>query len=144
MTIGILNGPNLNLLGTREPHIYGSGSLDDLIDELHLHFKEIEMLHLQSNHEGVLIDTLQKWDSETDGIILNPAAYTHTSIALADTVAAIETPVVEVHLSDVESREPFRKISYIRPHCAHVIFGKGFRGYHEAVRWLFERKVKNT
>jgi 3-dehydroquinate dehydratase-2 len=138
-TIGILNGPNLNLLGTREPHIYGSASLQDLLDELKLHFKELRLLHVQSNHEGVLIDTLQEWDKEVEGIVFNPAAYTHTSIAMADTIAAISSPVVEVHLSNVEEREPFRKISYLRPYCAHTIYGKGFKGYHEAIQWLIER-----
>ena len=134
--IGILNGPNMNLLGRREPMLYGTRSFDDYLCELRQHFRDVELTYLQSNHEGVLIDTLQDWGYRLDGIVLNAAAYTHTSIALRDTIAAIDVPVVEVHITDISGREPFRRNSLLSDVCTATIMGKGLAGYKEAIETL--------
>ena len=135
-TIWILNGPNLNLLGVREPEIYGRIRFEDYFKQLRAHFPEINLHYFQSNHEGALIDKLHEVGFSCTGIIFNPAAYTHTSIALADAVKAIQAPVMEVHISDIHSREPFRQISYLRPHCAGHIMGEGLAGYEMALHRL--------
>jgi 3-dehydroquinate dehydratase II len=139
MHLTIINGPNLNLLGTREPEIYGSRSFDEFLDELKQRFTEINFDYFQSNHEGELIDKLQSSSSQTDGIIFNGAGYTHSSIALADTIAAITTPVVEVHISNIHAREEFRHKSYTASKAIGVITGMGLEGYALAVRYFLDR-----
>jgi 3-dehydroquinate dehydratase-2 len=139
MHLTIINGPNLNLLGTREPEIYGSRSFDDFLTELKERFTEIDFDYFQSNHEGELIDKLQSSSSQTDGIIFNGAGYTHSSIALADTIAAIATPVVEVHISNIHAREEFRHKSYTASKAIGVITGMGLEGYALAIRYFLDR-----
>jgi 3-dehydroquinate dehydratase-2 len=139
MHLTIINGPNLNLLGTREPEIYGSRSFDDFLEELKQRFTEIDFDYFQSNHEGELIDKLQASSGQTDGIIFNGAGYTHSSIALADTIAAIATPVVEVHISNIHAREEFRQRSYTASKAIGVITGMGLEGYALAVRYFLDR-----
>jgi 3-dehydroquinate dehydratase-2 len=139
MHLTIINGPNLNLLGTREPEIYGSRSFDEFLEELKQRFTEINFDYFQSNHEGELIDKLQSSSGETDGIIFNGAGYTHSSIALADTIAAIATPVVEVHISNIHAREEFRHKSYTASKAIGVITGMGLEGYSLAVRYFLDR-----
>lgn len=136
MKLLILNGPNLNLLGKREPTIYGSRSFESFFDSLKEHFATCEMVYFQSNHEGDLIDKLHEVGFEYDGIVFNPGAYTHTSIALRDAIAAIDAPVFEVHISNLASREAFRQISYIEEVCVGSISGMGLEGYHHAVEAL--------
>lgn len=136
MKIHIINGPNLNILGKREPEIYGSTSFKDYFSELQFDFKDIELSYFQSNIEGELISELQEADDNVDGIILNAAAYTHTSIALGDVIKAISTPVIEVHISNTHSREDFRKTSYVSPHAFGIIIGFGLRSYELAIRSL--------
>ncbi|MBS5724644.1 MAG: type II 3-dehydroquinate dehydratase [Clostridiales bacterium] len=147
MKILILNGPNLNLLGLREPDIYGTESYQALLDSIDETCRkaEIEYEVFQSNHEGVLVDKIQEAYGKFDGIIINPAAYTHTSVALLDALKAVGLPTVEVHLSDISRREPFRKISYVSAACVKTITGKGFAGYWEALLFLkeYERKHRN-
>ncbi|SRR6056297_253191 len=137
--IGILNGPNLNLLGLREPEIYGDTRFEHYLFKLRSLFPGIEVLYKQSNHEGDLIDQLHQWGFSLDGIVCNAAAYTHSSIAIADAIRAISTPVVEVHLSDLTTRESYRKTSYMRPHCIYSIMGKGLEGYAEGIQYLIDR-----
>ncbi|MCY4171885.1 MAG: type II 3-dehydroquinate dehydratase [Bacteroidetes bacterium] len=133
----ILNGPNLNLLGQREPDQYGDISLDTLEQKLRAEFSDVELSFYQSNHEGDLVDRLHEGHrSGLSGIVFNPGAYTHTSVALRDAVKAIATPVIEVHLSNIYSREPFRHFSYLAPVCVGQISGLGMAGYSLAVRWL--------
>ena len=134
MKIHIINGPNLNMLGKREPAIYGSTSFQDYFTELQFQFKEVELSYFQSNIEGELISEIQEANENVDGIILNAAAYTHTSIAIADAIKAIETPVIEVHISNVYAREDFRKHSFISPYVSGVIAGFGLRSYALAVQ----------
>jgi len=136
--IKIINGPNLNLLGKREPDIYGSISFEDYLNELKTTFYDIDIEHVQSNHEGVLIDEIQK-STHLDGIVLNAAAYSHTSIAIADAIAAINTPTVEVHISNIYQRESFRHLSLVSPNCVGVIVGFGLEGYKMAVRYFLEK-----
>lgn len=133
MTIQIINGPNLNLLGVREPDVYGSMSFDDFLPRLRACFPDVQIDYFQSNIEGELIDKLQAVGFQCDGIVLNAAAYTHTSIALADCIRAISTPVVEVHISNVHQREPFRHQSMIASACRGVICGFGLDGYRLAI-----------
>ncbi len=133
MTIQIINGPNLNLLGVREPDVYGSTSFDDFLPRLRACFPDVQIDYFQSNIEGELIDKLQAVGFQCDGIVLNAAAYTHTSIALADCIRAISTPVVEVHISNVHQREPFRHQSMIASACRGVICGFGLDGYRLAI-----------
>ena len=136
MKIYVLNGPNLNLLGVREPGIYGSESYSDLIQKIEAHAEKagISVKCLQSNHEGALVDYIHEGFYEgIDGIVFNPGAYTHTSIALRDAVSAVSIPTVEIHISKVEEREDFRQISYIRDECIKTITGHGTDGYLEAI-----------
>ena len=142
MKIYVLNGPNLNLLGVREPGIYGSESYADLIKRIEAYAEEKGILVkcLQSNHEGRLVDFIHEgFYEKIDGIVFNPGAYTHTSIALLDALKATRIPTVEVHISNVDEREDFRKISYIRPACIATISGHGTNGYLEAVDLLLSR-----
>lgn len=134
MKIIIINGPNLNLLGKRETAIYGSKSFDDFFVEMQFKYKEIELTFFQSNIEGELIDKLQEVGYSFDGIVLNAAAYTHTSVGIGDAVKAIETPVVEVHISNTFTREEFRHISYIAPHAKGIIAGFGLQSYELAIQ----------
>ncbi len=133
MKIAIINGPNLNLLGTREPAIYGNQSFEQYFEELKTKYPAIEFLYYQSNVEGELINELQRVGFSYDGIIINPGGYTHTSVALGDAIAAINTPVVEVHISNVFGREEFRKLSHVSGKSAGVISGLGLKGYELAV-----------
>ncbi len=134
MKICIINGPNLNLLGTREPEVYGNLSFTEFIDEIKSKYTDVSIDYFQSNIEGELIDKLHEVGFDYDGIILNAAAYTHTSIGIGDAVKAIKTPVVEVHISNVYSREEFRHISYIAPNAKGIIVGLGLKGYELALQ----------
>ena len=141
MKILVLNGPNLNMLGIREPGIYGSETYRDLLEKIaaHAQIRGVSVEFFQSNHEGALVDRIQEAYGNTDGIVINPGAYTHTSIALLDAVKAVGIPTVEVHISDVARREPFRSVSYIRAACVGSITGHGTDGYLEAMDLLIER-----
>ena len=142
MKLLILNGPNLNMLGLREPRIYGSATYASLIERIKSYAldKGFEVDCFQSNHEGALVDKIQEaYFNKVDGIVFNPGAYTHTSIALLDALKAVQIPCVEVHISDVTKREEFRQISYIRPACIASIIGHGLDGYIEAIDILLER-----
>ena len=132
----ILNGPNLNLLGKREPEIYGSISFEQFYDDLQQRRQDCLLAYFQSNHEGDIIDKLHQVGFDIDGIILNAGAYTHTSIAIADAVSAITAPVIEVHISDLSKRESFRQISYLTANCVKYITGKGLSGYEEGLDFL--------
>lgn len=134
LKILIMNGPNLNLLGKREPDVYGNRSFEDYFSALQFKFKETELSYFQSNCEGDLITKLQEADAVFDGIVLNAAAYTHTSVGIGDAIAAIKTPVVEVHISNVFAREEFRHHSYISKHAAGVILGFGLKSYELAIQ----------
>ena len=136
MKILILNGPNLNLIGKREPEIYGTQSLDDFFETVRKRFPDCIIDAFQSNHEGVLIDKLQEAMGKYDGIVINPGGYAHTSIALADTIRAINIPVVEVHISNIYEREEYRHHSYTAEAAAHSIVGHGLEGYAEAINYL--------
>lgn len=139
MKILVINGPNLNMLGIREPELYGRTTYDDLITmiEDHCEQKNIEVKCLQSNHEGDLVDFIQgAFFDGTDGIVINPGAYTHTSVAILDALKAVSIPAVEVHITDIDEREPFRKISYISSYCSKSVIGKGIEGYIEAIDFL--------
>lgn len=132
----IINGPNLNLLGRREPEIYGSMSFEEFFPVLQKTIPDTVLDYYQSNHEGFLIDKLQEADGIYDGVVMNPGAYAHTSIALADCIRAIGIPVVEVHISDISQREAFRRHSFTAEACKTCIFGQGLKGYESAVREL--------
>ena len=134
MKIAIINGPNLNLLGKRETEIYGSQTFTDYFTQLQTLFPELDLHYFQSNAEGTLIDHLHQVGFSFDGIILNAGAYTHTSIALADAIAAISTPVIEVHISNVHAREAFRHHSFLSKNCKGIIVGLGLKGYELAIR----------
>ena len=138
MKILVLNGPNLNLLGLREPEIYGKQDYEALVRFIKEAAKEcgVKADVLQSNHEGELVTWIQEAYGHYDGIVINPAAYTHTSVALLDALKAVQIPTVEVHLSDVSKREPFRQISYVSYAAVKTIAGRGFEGYREAIRFL--------
>lgn len=141
MKIYVLNGPNLNMLGIREPEHYGKKSYTDLCEMIKSHAQKcgIEVVLFQSNHEGALVDKIQEAYFEgADGIVINPGAYTHTSIALYDAVKAVALPCVEVHISKVEEREEFRQVSYIRAACVKTVSGHGFDGYIEAIDHLID------
>lgn len=136
MKILILNGPNINMLGIREPQIYGKHTYNDLVESVKNHAKEqgVEVEFFQSNHEGALIDEIQRaYFDKIDGIVFNPAGYTHTSVALADAIKGVSIPTVEVHISDVDEREEYRKISYIKDVAIATIKGHGLTGYCEAI-----------
>ena len=141
MKILVINGPNLNMLGIREPGIYGSETYATLLDKISAHAKKrgVSVDFFQSNHEGAIVDRIQEAFGSTDGIVINPGAYTHTSIALLDALKAVAIPAVEVHISDVSKREAFRSVSYIRDACIGSVIGHGTDGYLEAVDMLIER-----
>ena len=140
MKIRVINGPNLNMLGIREPAIYGSTTYADLCDLIRNHAEKtgVSVTLLQSNHEGDLVDYIQQAYGVDDAIVINPGAYTHTSVAILDAAKAVGLPVVEVHISKVEDREDFRQISYIRQACVNTITGHGIAGYTEAMDYLKE------
>ena len=140
MKILVINGPNLNMLGIREPGIYGKNTFADLLALLEEAGKNygVEIEQYQSNHEGDLVDKIQWAYGKIDGIVINPAAYTHTSVAILDALKAVSIPAVEVHISDVDAREPFRQISYAGRACVKTIKGHGFQGYVEAIAYLVE------
>ena len=142
MKILVINGPNLNMLGIREPDYYGHESYSDLVAKIESHCskKSVEVELFQSNHEGDLVDWIQSAYNNADGIVINPGAYTHTSIAILDAVKAVGIPTVEVHISKPEEREDFRKISYIRLACIKTITGHGTDGYIEAIDFLTDKK----
>ena len=134
--LAIINGPNLNMLGKREPDIYGSLSFDEYMETLKISFPTLTFFYYQSNIEGEIVNAIQKFGYEVDGIILNPAAYTHTSIAIGDAVAAIKCPVIEVHISNIFAREEFRKHSYLSAKCVGVISGLGLKSYTMAINYF--------
>lgn len=146
----ILNGPNINMLGIREPEIYGSETYEDLMEQTRAKVREISeknydagkepviVSFVQSNHEGDLVTAIQNARNEYDGIVLNPAAYTHTSIAILDAAKSVDIPIVEVHISDVSKREDFRQISYVREACIATVMGEGIPGYGRAIEILLE------
>lgn len=140
MKILIINGPNINMLGIREPGIYGSQSYNDLLDSVKRWAIEydVELQHFQSNHEGCIVDEIQNAYGIYDGIVINPAAYTHTSVAILDALKAVSIPAVEVHISDVDAREDFRQISYAGLACVKTIKGQGIDGYRQAIAYLKE------
>ncbi|MCQ2797298.1 MAG: type II 3-dehydroquinate dehydratase [Bacilli bacterium] len=136
MKILVVNGPNLNMLGIREPGIYGKATYEDLLKLIkeYADGKGVEVSFFQSNHEGALVDAIQQaYFDKVDGIVINPGAYTHTSVAILDALKAVAIPTIEVHISDVTTREDFRQISYIRPVCKASVIGEGFNGYLHAI-----------
>jgi len=137
-TILVINGPNINMLGIREPEIYGNETYEDLLQMIRETGEEIgvEIETFQSNHEGAIVDRIQEAYRNADGIVINPAGYTHTSVAIPDAIKAVGIPTVEVHISDIDSREAFRQHSFVSPVAVKTIKGKGFEGYVEAVRFL--------
>ena len=142
MKILVINGPNLNMLGVREPDKYGTETYEQLLDKIkkHCDHKGVEVEFYQSNHEGFLVDRIQQgYFDKVDGIVINPGAYTHTSIALLDAIKSVNIPTCEVHISNVKEREDFRQISYIRMACCFTVMGKGTDGYLEAVDYLVEK-----
>jgi 3-dehydroquinate dehydratase II len=138
MKISIINGPNLNLLGKREPAVYGNENFEGYLLELKAKYPQIEFDYFQSNIEGELINELQRVGFEYDGIIMNPGGYTHTSVAIGDAIAAIKVPVVEVHISNVHAREEFRKLSHVSGKSVGSIIGLGLKGYELALIWLLK------
>lgn len=148
MRIAILNGPNLNLLGRREPTIYGTRSMEQVLLDIQRAYPDVYLEYRQSNHEGDLIDWVQELGvlrsgQELDGIVLNAGGYTHTSVALRDAVACSQVPVVEVHISDITAREDFRRVSLMSDVCAHTIMGHGVAGYLEGVEWIIKQTSGN-
>lgn len=139
LNITIINGPNLNLLGKREPGVYGNESFDDYLVQLKQAFPQVNFSYFQSNIEGEIVNAIQQNGFNQDGMILNPAAYTHTSVAIGDAVAAIRTPVIEVHISNVQAREDFRKISHVSAKAVGSIVGLGLNGYHLATAWFVDQ-----
>ena len=140
MKIRVINGPNINMLGIREPDIYGRVTYNDLVEMINEHAKKrgIEVDVVQSNHEGCLVDYIQECYNNFDGIVINPGGYTHTSVAILDAVKAVSVKTVEVHISRVDEREDFRQISYIRKACVNTITGHGVNGYLEAIDYLID------
>ena len=138
MKIAIINGPNLNLLGTREPSVYGNQNFEQYFAELQQQFPQVDFTYFQSNVEGELINKLQEWGFSFDGIIINPGGYTHTSVAIGDAIAAITSPVIEVHISNVHAREDFRKLSHVSAKAKGTIAGLGLKGYALAVRYFVD------
>jgi len=139
MKIAIINGPNLNLLGKRETDIYGNMSFENYFEQLRSLFPAVEFHYYQSNVEGELINEIQRVGFDYDGIVLNPGGYTHTSVALGDAIAAIKTPIIEVHISNVHAREEFRKISHVSAKCKGTIAGLGLKGYELAVKFFIDK-----
>ena len=144
MKILVINGPNINMMGIREPGIYGKNTFADLLNILEetAQTEGLDIEQYQSNHEGDLVDRIQAAYGKVDGIVINPAAYTHTSIAILDALKAVAIPAVEVHISNVDAREPFRHISYPGMACVHTIKGQGLDGYRQAILWLKEHYGK--
>ncbi len=140
----ILNGPNLNLLGKREPGIYGSQSFEEYFELLKRTFPDVELHYYQSNYEGALLDKIHEIGFTFDGLVINAGAYTHTSVALADALSAVSTPAVEVHISNIHKREPFRHHSYLTSVCAGMICGLGLTGYELAVRYLVDLDAQSV
>jgi len=136
MKVAIINGPNLNLLGVREPDVYGKQTFEEYYADLVDKYPNVELVYFQSNVEGELINKLQDYGFSFGGIILNPGGYTHTSVAIGDAIAAIQAPVIEVHISNVAAREDFRKISHVSAKCKGTISGLGLKGYELAVRYF--------
>jgi 3-dehydroquinate dehydratase-2 len=136
MRIAIINGPNLNLLGRREPEVYGSQTFEQYYEELRATYPAVTFSYFQSNVEGELIDELQRVGFSSDGIVLNPGGYTHTSVAIGDAIAAIKAPVIEVHISNIHAREEFRRISHVSAKAKGTIAGLGLKGYELAVRFF--------
>ena len=139
MRVGVINGPNLNMLGVREPGVYGAQSLSDLIVELKDAFSSHQIEDFQSNDEGELISKIQKWGMVLDGIVINPGGYSHTSVAIRDAIASITAPVIEVHISNILSREDFRKKSFLSDVCTGIISGLGLIGYEAAIKYFIEK-----
>lgn len=146
MKLLIINGPNINMLGIREKGIYGNDTYEDLCKQIDNHAKElqVECEIYQSNHEGDLVDKIQEAYQQIDGIVINPGAYTHTSVAILDALKSVMIPCVEVHISDVSKREDFRQISYVRLACEKTIMGKGINGYLEAMDYLVSSRKETT
>ena len=144
MTIMVINGPNINMLGIREPGIYGTDSFSDLLALIDATAKAegLDIVQFQSNHEGAIVDKIQECYGKVDGIVINPAGYTHTSVAILDALKAVGIPAVEVHISKVSDRESFRQISYPGMYCEKTIQGKGLDGYKEAILYLKEKYGK--
>ena len=142
MKISIINGPNLNLVGVREPEIYGNQSLDEYLQTLVKQYPDVQFSLFQSNHEGAIIDEIQRVGFTSQGIAINAGAYTHYSIAIADALRAVTAPAVEVHISDVMSREPFRHVSMIKDACATVVAGHGLDSYRRAIDFLLNLSSK--
>ena len=144
MKILVINGPNINMLGIREPGIYGKQTFADLLALLDTTAREegLELQQFQSNHEGAIVDTIQAAYGKFDGIVINPAAYTHTSVAILDALKAVAIPAVEVHISKVDEREPFRQLSYPGMYCEKTIQGLGLDGYRQAILYLKEKYQK--
>ena len=140
MKILIINGPNINMLGLREPKIYGNKSYEDLLEFIRCAAEDLgaNPTLFQSNSEGAIVDTIQAAYGQYDGILINPAAYTHTSIAIPDALKAVAIPAVEVHITDITSREPYRRVSYTSEACVKTISGEGFEGYRSAIKTLLE------
>lgn len=141
MKILVINGPNINMLGIREPDIYGKQTYNDLLDLLNQIAKELllDIDHFQSNHEGAIVDVIQEAYGRYEGIVINPAAYTHTSVAILDALKSVGLPTVEVHISDVDSREEFRRFSYPGLYCEKTIKGQGIDGYRQAIIYLKDK-----
>ena len=141
MKILVINGPNINMLGIREPDLYGKSTYKDLVEmiEKYAQANKIDVEMFQSNHEGEIVTKIQEAYGIFDGIVINPAAYTHTSVAILDALKAVNIPTVEVHISDVSKREDFRQISYVRYYCEKTITGHGFDGYIEAMEYLLQK-----
>ena len=144
MKILVINGPNINMLGIREPGIYGKNTFSDLLALIHAtaEAEHLEIEQFQSNHEGAIVDKIQESYGKVDGIVINPAAYTHTSVAILDALKSVSIPAVEVHISDVDAREPFRQISYPGMYCEKTIKGQGLDGYRQAILYLKEKYSK--
>ena len=143
MKVFVINGPNINMLGIREPDIYGKKTYQDLLHYIDgaAQALDVTVEYFQSNHEGDLVDMIQNAYEHADGIVINPAAYTHTSIAILDALKAVGLPAVEVHLSDVDQREDFRRVSFVRDACIGTITGKGFDGYVEGIKLLLNHRA---
>lgn len=141
MKLLVINGPNINMLGIREPDVYGQNTYEDLIGLIQSSANElgITVKHFQSNHEGAIVDEIQSAYGRFDGIVINPAAYTHTSVAILDALKAVSLPAVEVHISDVDSRESFRQVSYPGMYCEKTLKGHGIAGYRMAMEYLVQR-----
>ena len=138
MRIGVINGPNLNMLGVRESNVYGSLSLEQLLSQLDKEFSAVDIKHFQSNDEGDLITKIQEWGMDLDALIINPGGYSHTSVSIRDAIASINSPVIEVHISNIHSREEFRNTTITGGACKAVISGLGSKGYSVALRYLIE------